>query len=126
LNPEGCWHDITFLEEPLNEDDLIGYAQVTGAVHKKIAAGETEATLSAFKRLIEAGLSVIQPDVGRAGSLTICRKVSELPREAGVWCVAHCFRTGINLAASLQWMASVSDAPFIELPLTESPRRTSL
>jgi L-rhamnonate dehydratase len=119
-------YDITFLEEPLNEDDLNGYAQLTGAVHKKIAAGETEATLSAFKRLIEAGLSVLQPDVGRAGSLTICRKVSELAREAGALRVAHCFGTGINLAASLHWMASVNDAPFIEFPLTESPLRTSL
>jgi L-rhamnonate dehydratase len=119
-------YNITFLEEPLHEDDLMGYAQLTRTVPGRIAAGETEATLGAFQRLIEAGLTVIQPDVGRAGSLAICRKVSELARETGAWCVAHCFGTGINLAASLHWMASADDAPFIEFPLTKSVLRTSL
>ena len=49
---------------------------------------------------------------------------------AGAWLepprVPHCFGTGVNLAASVQWMAASEEAPFNEYPLTESPLRNDL
>jgi L-rhamnonate dehydratase len=119
-------YNIIFLEEPLNEDDLDGYAKVAEAIPQRIAAGETETTLTAFQTLLDKGVKVLQPDVGRAGSLNICREVSDRAWRSGAWCIAHCFGTGINLAASLHWMASAVEAPFIEFPLTHSVLRNSL
>ena len=88
--------------------------------------GETEERESDFAGLIDRGVRVIQPDVGRAGGLTICRRLSTLARQRGVWCLPHCFGTGVNLAASAQWMASAEEAPFMEYPVTRSPLRNDL
>lgn len=117
---------LLWLEEPLHEDDVAGYRRLAAAVAGRIAAGETEETEGFFERLIEAGVRVIQPDVGRCGGLTVARRLSSRAHRANLWCVPHCFGTGVNLAASLQWMAAAEDAPFNEYPLTESPLRNEL
>jgi L-alanine-DL-glutamate epimerase-like enolase superfamily enzyme len=118
--------DLTWLEEPLHDEDIAGYGVLSAALEGRVAAGEMEDTFAAFERLIDAGVRVVQPDVGRAGGLSVCRRVSELAARNDVWAVPHCFGTGINLAASLQWMASAPEAPFTEYPLTESPLRNEL
>ena len=38
----------------------------------------------------------------------------------------HCFGTGVNLAASAQWMGSAETAPMMEYPVTASPLRNEL
>ena len=136
-----CWHadealrraprlldefDLVWLEEPLHEDDLDGYRRLAAAVNGRIAGGETEETEEFFDRYIAAGVHVIQPDVGRCGGLTVARRLATRAHSAGIWCVPHCFGTGINLAASVEWMAAAEDAPFNEYPLTQSPLRNEL
>lgn len=118
--------DILWLEEPLHEDNLEGYAQLTSKVNGRIAAGETEETLVQFQTLADCGIRVLQPDVGRAGGLSVCRQLSTVSHKRGIWCVPHCFGTGVNLAASVQWMASAEEAPFTEYPVTSSPLRNEL
>jgi L-rhamnonate dehydratase len=117
---------ILWLEEPLREDDLDGYARLTSAVSGAIAAGETEETLEQFEALAGRGIRILQPDIGRAGGPTICRRLSSFAHDRGLWCVPHCFGTGVNLAASVQWMAAAEEAPFTEYPLTQSPLRNEL
>lgn len=119
-------YPITWLEEPLHEENLDGYQRMAHAVEGRIAAGETEATLRCFEELLARGVKVLQPDVGRAGGLDVCREVSRRAARADVWCVPHCFGTGVNLAASLQWMASAEEAPFIEFPLAPSDLRNKV
>jgi L-rhamnonate dehydratase len=123
--------DLLWLEEPLHEDDLAGYERLARRLAAalpaaRIATGETEERESDFAGLIDRGVRVIQPDVGRAGGLTICRRLSTLAQQRGVWCLPHCFGTGVNLAASAQWMASAEEAPFMEYPVTRSPLRNDL
>ena len=115
-----------FSEEALGEDNLDGYQRLASAVRGAIAAGETEATIGAFEELLRRGVKVLQPDVGRAGGLDVCREVSQLAARAGAWCVPHCFGTGVNLTASLQWVASADEAPFIEFPVSASDLRNNL
>ena len=71
-----------------------------------IAAGEGEVTRWGFADLIERGVHVLQPDVAICGGLTVCREASELAHRAGRRVVPHCFSTGVNLVASLHWMAA--------------------
>jgi L-rhamnonate dehydratase len=116
-----------WLEEPLHEDDLEGYRRLAAAVPGRIATGETEEREMDFRALIERGVRAIQPDVGRAGGLTVCRRLSTLAAaEKDVWCLPHSFGTGVNLMASAQWMASAEAAPFMEYPVTHSPLRNDL
>ncbi len=119
-------YPIVWIEEPLREDDLDGYEKLAASVPGRFAAGETETTLGPFRELLRRGVKVLQPDVGRAGGLTVCREVSRVAAASGAWCVPHCFGTGVNLAASLQWMSSAEEAPFIEFPLTGSELRNAL
>jgi L-rhamnonate dehydratase len=120
---------ILWLEEPLHEDDLDGYGRLAGALGEagRIATGETEERESDFASLLDRGVKVIQPDVGRAGGLTVCRRLSTLAHDRqNAWCVPHCFGTGVNLAASAQWVAAAEEAPFLEYPVTRSPLRNDL
>lgn len=112
---------IGWLEEPLGQDDRKGYTALCRRSPVPIAAGEGDVTHWDFEDLIERGLQVIQPDVAFCGGLTVCRKVSEMAEEAGRRCVPHCFSTGINLTASLHWMASTPKGDLVEYCLRPSP-----
>jgi L-rhamnonate dehydratase len=122
---------ILWLEEPLHEDDLEGYGRLASSLRgrhpdARVAAGETEEREGDFAALLDRGVKVIQPDVGRAGGLSVCRRLSTLAHERGAWCLPHCFGTGVNLAASAQWMAAAEAAPYMEYPVTRSPLRNDL
>ena len=122
---------ILWLEEPLHEDDIEGYDRLAASLRgrypeARVAAGETEERESDFVSLLDRGVRVIQPDVGRAGGLSLCRRLSAIAHSRGAWCLPHCFGTGVNLAASAQWMAAAEAAPFMEYPFTQSPLRNEL
>lgn len=64
---------------------------------------------------------MIQPDVAICGGITVARQASDMARAAGRRSVPHCFSTGINLAASLHWMAACEDGDLVEYCLRPSP-----
>jgi L-alanine-DL-glutamate epimerase-like enolase superfamily enzyme len=110
-----------WLEEPLSQDDLAGYAELCPRSPVPIAAGEGGVTIWDFDELIRCGVHVLQPDVAFCGGLTVCREASRSAEAAGRRCVPHCFSTGINLAASLHWMASRPGGDLVEYCLRPSP-----
>ena len=110
-----------WLEEPLSQDDRKGYAELCPQSPIPIAAGEGDVTHWDFEDLIERGLHVVQPDVAFCGGLTVCRQVSEMAAAANRRVVPHCFSTGINLAASLHWMAAAEQGDLTEYCLRPSP-----
>jgi len=112
---------IAWLEEPLAQDDRKGYAELCRVSPVPIAAGEGDVTHYDFEDLIERGLHVVQPDVAFCGGLTVCRRVSDMCQTHGRRAVPHCFSTGINLGASLHWMASVPNGDLVEYCLRPSP-----
>jgi L-alanine-DL-glutamate epimerase-like enolase superfamily enzyme len=112
---------LTWMEEPLSQDDVKGYAELCPQSPVPIAAGEGGVTRWDFEPLIAAGLKYLQPDVAFCGGLTVCREVEAMARAAGRRCVPHCFSTGINLAASLHWMAACPDGDLVEYCLRPSP-----
>lgn len=112
---------IGWLEEPLSQDDRAGYAQLCPQSPVPIAAGEGDVTQWDFEDLLERGVHVVQPDVAFCGGLTVCRQVSQMAEARGRRVVPHCFSTGINLAASLHWMASVPSGDLVEYCLRPSP-----
>jgi len=109
-------YDVGWIEEPLHPDDLAGYAALTARAAIPIAAAETEETVAQFTRYLDAGVRVIQPDLGRVG-LTQALEISALARQYGARCVPHCFGSGINTTAAIHWMAATGGA------LTEYPMR---
>lgn len=114
--------NIFWLEEPLPQDDLDGYARLADAVDMRIATGEGEGTIYSFRDLAERGrVDILQPDVCRAGGLTVCRQIADMASEKNIWAIPHCFSTGINIAASVHWAAANPAAPLVEYPVRDSP-----
>ncbi|WP_152266813.1 mandelate racemase/muconate lactonizing enzyme family protein [Agriterribacter humi] len=119
--------NIYWLEEPLPAEDYIGYKRLTESTTMRIATGEEESGRLAFARLInETHIDVVQPDMSRCGGLTEAKKIAMMTADANVLCVPHAFKTGVLVAASIQFIASVQHAPFLEFSVTESAIRKEL
>jgi L-alanine-DL-glutamate epimerase-like enolase superfamily enzyme len=102
--------DLYWLEEPLAADDYDGYLRLASSTDVKIAAGEADSTLEPYRRLVEHGVRVLQPDLARCGGFTVARGIADLVRGRDVEVVPHCFSTGVLVAASLHFV-SVLDRP---------------
>ncbi len=113
--------NLFWIEEPLSQDDLRGYRELCGRSPVPIAGGEGEATRYGFEELVECGFHTLQPDVAICGGLTVCREVTRMCEAAGIRAVPHCFSTGINLAASLNWIATDPAGDLVEYCLRPSP-----
>jgi L-alanine-DL-glutamate epimerase-like enolase superfamily enzyme len=113
--------NIYWLEEPFPAEDLEGYRRLAEASPVRIAAGEEESGRQAFSRLIqETRIDVVQPDISRCGGLTEAKKIATLAADANILCVPHAFKTGILVAACIQFIASIPHAPFLEFSVPES------
>jgi L-alanine-DL-glutamate epimerase-like enolase superfamily enzyme len=93
----------------------------------RIATGEEESGRLAFARLInETHVDVIQPDMSRCGGLTEAKKIATMAADNNILCVPHAFKTGVLVAASIQFIAAIQHAPFLEFSVTESAIRKEL
>jgi L-rhamnonate dehydratase len=113
---------LYWLEEPLDPHDYDGYRRLAGAAPVRIAAGEADSCIAPFRRLVdEAHVDVLQPDVARCGGFTVAREIADLARRRSVDVVPHCFSTGVLVAASLQFAASLDRPTFSEFSVADSP-----
>jgi L-rhamnonate dehydratase len=116
-----------WLEECLPPDDLPGFARVAAGTTIRTAAGENLTTRFEFQDLIERGrISIVQPDVTRAGGLTECRRIAAIAGSHGLPCVPHAYSTGLIKAASMHLVASIPNALYLEYALSKSPLNTEL
>jgi L-alanine-DL-glutamate epimerase-like enolase superfamily enzyme len=122
-------YDVFFLETPLWVDDLEGYSELSRLSPIRIAAGELLSTRHEFVDLIDRGVQVVQPDIGRVGGLTEARRVCDLASAHDRLVVPHAWKTGISVAVAAQLAMVTPNMPFFEfLPaeLCESRLRKEL
>src|SRR5581483_7281888 len=113
---------LYWLEEPLQPDDLRGYRRLSDAARVRIAAGEADSGLGPFRALVDDGhVDVLQPDVARCGGFTVAREIAALARRRSVEVVPHCFSTGVLVAASLHFAATLDRPTFSEFSVADSP-----
>ena len=87
----------TWLEEPLNADDLDAYQRLAQATSIPLAFGEHLTTRWKFKELLDQGVAtVLQPEMGITGGLTETRKIMTLAATYGVPVVPHANETCRN------------------------------
>jgi L-rhamnonate dehydratase len=104
-----------WIEEPFWPDDYAKYAALAAATSIPIAGGEEETTLADFERLIDKGSAeIVQPDVTRAGGIMECLRIADLARRRGRRCVPHAWSTGVIKAATLQVLAAMEEAEYME------------
>ncbi len=118
---------VFFLEEPLAPDDFDGWRRLVATSPTPIATGEKETTRFGFRDLIERGnLRIIQPDVARAGGITECMRIGTIAELGRVQVIPHCWSTDILVAATLHFIATVHDCPYLEFNATANPLKTDL
>lgn len=114
--------DVYWFEEPLAPDDYDGYRRLADSSPVRLAAGEADSRLAPFRALVErGGVGVLQPDIARCGGFTVAQQIGALAAEHGVEVVPHCFSTGVLVAASLQFAATLPAPTFSEYSVAESP-----
>ncbi len=59
-----------WFEEPVQHYHVESFAKVAAALDIAVSAGEQEYTLQGIKRLIEAGVDIVQPDIVKTGGFT--------------------------------------------------------
>ena len=117
-----------WLEEAIASDDFSGWARLTAAAGGiRIATGEQETLASAFRDLLEVGhVDVIQPDLARAGGFTQGRRLADLAAANHALVVPHAWKSGILVAATLHFAATLPEIPFVEYTMAASPLRRDL
>ena len=113
---------LYWLEEPLAADDYDGYRRLYDSVPVRVAAGEADAGIKPYRALVQRGhIDVLQPDMARCGGFSVARQIADLQRETGVEVVPHCFSTGVLVAASLHFVATLDRPTFSEFSVADSP-----
>jgi L-rhamnonate dehydratase len=117
---------ILWLEEPLKQDNLDGYRELSQASNIPIAAGEGEAGIYAWWDLImRSHIDIAQIDIARNG-FTVARKVADLAEMRGLRVVNHFYSSPINMVAGLHWLASRRSAFIFEYCVEDTPIRVHM
>jgi len=110
--------DITWLEEPLDQFDYRGYADLRRRTTVPLAAGEMLSDLHGFRDLVERrAVDILQPDAVLTGGILMARKVSAMAEAAGMGFAPHTWTNGIGLRINMQVMGSVPNAEWCEYPI---------
>ena len=109
--------DVTWLEEPLDQFDYRGYAELRRSTTVPLAAGEMLSDLHGFRDMVEhRAVDVLQPDAVLTGGILMARKVSAMADAAGIGFAPHTWTNGIGLRINMQVMGSVPNAEWCEFP----------
>jgi D-galactarolactone cycloisomerase len=110
--------DIHWFEEPISPEDIDGYRELKNLTSIYLAAGENEFTKLGFREWVsKRAVDILQPDLCSAGGFTECRKISVLAQAWHMMLIPHVWGSGIGLAASLQFLATVPPAPLALKPI---------
>lgn len=110
--------DIHWFEEPISPEDIDGYRELKNLTNIYIAAGENEFSKIGFREWVSRrAVDILQPDLCSAGGFTECRKISALAQAWHTTLIPHVWASGIGLAASLQFIATIPPAPLALHPI---------
>jgi L-rhamnonate dehydratase len=115
---------IWFLEAPLPLDDVEGHARMAGY---GIALGVGDLGLTHVREFIEmmdhGGADICQPDISEVGGFTGILQIAAAARKRGKRVITHGYKTNIEIAANLHFLAAQQDEEILEYSLSHSPLR---
>ncbi len=92
--------DPLWFEEPCPPDQMAAIGKVAAATSIPVAAGERLTTRVEFHELLKAGVSIVQPNVGRAGGIWEMRKIAALAELFNAQLAPHIYCGPIAHAAA--------------------------
>ena len=82
---------VTWFEEPVSSDDLVGLHEVRGLVEADVTAGEYGTGVTYFRRMCEAdAVDCLQVDATRCGGYTEWLRAAAVAQAFGIEVSAHC------------------------------------
>jgi L-alanine-DL-glutamate epimerase-like enolase superfamily enzyme len=119
--------NLAWLEEPLHPDNHQGYARLSAQSPIRIAAGEEICDIKEFREIMDVGgIDVAQVDVTRVGGLARSKRIGWDSAERHRLCVNHSYKTGVNIAASLHFVAALPNTHYFEYCVEQGALRKSL
>src|SRR5213593_2665177 len=113
-------HGVGWLEEPFPAHDHRSYALAGTFAKVPLAAGENHYTRFEFTRLIEdRAITILQPDLSKTGGVTEALRIAAL---ASAWKLSinpHTSMTGLNMAASIHFLAAIDNAGYFEADVSK-------
>jgi galactonate dehydratase len=91
-----------FVEEPVLPDQAHHLRDIVASTPIPVATGERLYGRHEFLGPLQAGVTVIQPDLSHAGGISEVRRIAALAETYGAMLAPHCPLGPISLAASLQ------------------------
>lgn len=109
--------NIAWFEDALLPDDLPKYAELARSIDTAICAGEMLSTRYQFRDLlINRGADIVNPDVGRAGGITECRRIAWIADVFGaLWAPHVSTGTAPYMAASIHLAVSSPNCAMMEV-----------
>ncbi len=115
-------YNVGWVEDFIHPERVEEYAIVRRESPVPVAAGEQLATHWEFDRFIRQGcVDIVQPDMSRCGGLTVARRIREMVVAANIDCVPHSWLTHLLTGYSLQFIATLPRARFVEFNVSQSP-----
>jgi L-rhamnonate dehydratase len=116
--------NVLFLEAPLPLDDIEGHARLA---REGVPLGVGDLGLTHVDEFIEAmdrgGASICQPDITTVGGFTGLLKIAEAATERGKRVITHGYKSNIEIAANLHFLAVHVDTELLEYSTSKSPLR---
>jgi galactonate dehydratase len=91
-----------FVEEALLPEESHLFSTLQGLANIPLATGERLLSRHDFLPVLQAGISVVQPDLSHAGGISEVRRIASLAEVFGAHLAPHCPLGPVALAASLQ------------------------
>src|SRR4029079_6457026 len=114
-------------EEALPPDNVDGYLRLCDSgPPMRIAAGEEICDVKEMVAMMDAGIDVVQVDVTRVGGLTRSTRMGLDAAERHRLAVNHSYKTGVNIAASLHFVAALPNTHYFEYCVEQGDLRKSL
>jgi L-rhamnonate dehydratase len=115
---------VLFLEAPLPLDDMEGHARLAKA---GLPLGVGDLGLTHVNEFIEAmdrgRAEICQPDITNVGGFTGIRKIAEETRKRGKRVIPHGYKSNIEIAANLHFLAAHWRPELLEYSTSQSPLR---
>ena len=118
-----------WFEEPVPPDDPDAMARVVAGTTVPVATGERLTTKAEFAAALRAGVSILQPALGRAGGIWEAKKIAALAEAAGAQMAPHLYAGPVEWAANIHLSASIPNlliAETIETPFHAALIRNSM
>ena len=116
----GLW----FLEAPLPLDDVEGHLEMS---RYGVPTGVGDLGLTHVREFVEmmdrGGASICQPDISQVGGFTGIQQIASAAYARGKRVITHGYKTNIEIAANLHFLAAQPNEEVLEFSLSHSPLR---